>query len=85
MKIPEEFIGCGVRVNNTNRKDNGVILGRIASWYVKGNDVFLVLITNEGTFKKLDSDYAMIVKEDMSKVRSGLVVEKSDRFEILDL
>jgi len=85
MKIPEEFIGCRVRATNTNLTNYGEVLGRIVSLYLCKNFVYILLITNEGTFKRVDIDDIKIHKDDMAKIRGFMVVEESNRFEIMDL
>ena len=85
MKIPEEFIGCRVKSDNKNFHNYGQILGRIVSGFSREDSAYFLIITDSGTFRTIDVDYAKIHKEDMSKIRTCLVFEKSDRFEIMDL
>jgi len=85
MKIPEEFIGCRVKSNREENANYGETIGRIVSWYSCKSDVYLLLITNKETFKRIDVDYVKIVKEDMIQIKNGLIPEKTDRWEILDL
>jgi hypothetical protein len=85
MKIPEEFIGCRIQNNRPTHNNYGEVIGKIVSCYSENRDAWLLVIKNDGSFERWDVDYVKIVKEDMFKVRSGLVIKKSDRFEILDL
>ena len=87
MKIPEEFIGCRVIVDCESRNDHGECIGRMASWYChpKTTDIYLLCIKEDGSFRRIDSDYAKIHEDDIKKICNKLVIEKSDRFEMLDL
>lgn len=85
MMIPNEFIGCRVKGNDEKFSDYGETLGRIVSWYSNASDVNILLITNEGTFRNVAAKYVKILKEDMAQMRSCLTIEKSDRFELMDL